>query len=415
MALVLSGGGGERLSVLTAERAVSAVPFGGKYRIIDFVLSNCGHSGIERVAVLTQHAPTSLHDHIASGRAWDLDRREGGVRLLQPYLTRDDRGWYAGTADALARNWDQLDADRMSHCLVLSGDHVYSMDYRPLLQTHEQTGALVTLAVTPVPPDQSHRFGMVTLDRNGRVRRHEEKPARTGARLASMGIYVFDTDVLGRALAGRPVSLVFDVLQPLIDAGERVFAHEFGGYWEDVGTLDTFYRANLDLTAPEPRLALYDGGWPILTRDEERPPVKVLPGALLESSVVANGCRIAGRLRRSVLFPGVVVHPDAEIVDSVIMQDVVIGPGARVDRAIVDKYTRIGAGAVVGDGDVPALTNGDWPEGLTLLGKDVMVPDGARVGRHAVLGVGAGPDHFTDGRVAAGAHVKDRAAHAGLT
>jgi len=414
MALVLSGGGGERLSVLTSERAVSAVPFGGKYRIIDFVLSNCCHSGVERVAVLTQHAPTSLHDHIGSGRPWDLDHREGGVRLLQPYLTREHAGWYRGTADALAQNWDLLGARGAPQSLVLSGDHVYKMDYRALLQTHEQSGALVTLAVTAVNPDQSHRFGMVAVDRNGRVRELDEKPETSSARLASMGIYLFDTEPLGEALARGPINLVLDVIKPLIDAGERVYAHEFTGYWEDVGTLGTFYRANLDLLAPEPRLSLNDGRWPILTRDEERPPVKVLPGAALESSVVANGCRVAGRVRNSVLFPGVVVHAGAEVSDSVIMQDVVIGPGARVDRAVVDKYSRVGTDAVVGDGELLARPEFAWLDGLTLVGKDVEVPDGARIGRQAVLGVGAGPADFTDNRVAAGLRVPDRLAHVGL-
>jgi len=413
MALVLSGGGGERLGVLTAERAVSAVPFGGKYRIIDFALSNCCHSGVERVALLTQHAPTSLHDHIGSGRAWDLDRRDGGVQLLQPYLTREHAAWYRGTADALARNWDMF-ANRSSHCLVLSGDHVYKMDYRSLLQTHMQSGALVTLAVTPVGPDQAWRFGMVEVDRDGRVRELEEKPQTTNARLASMGIYLFDTQVLGTALAAGPVHLVLDVLKPMIDAGERVFAHEHPGYWEDVGTLGSFYHANLELVAAEPRLILNDGRWPILTRDEERPPVKLLPGSSLDGALVANGGRIAGRVRNSVLFPGVVVGEGAEIVDSVIMQDVVIGAGARVDRAIIDKYSRVGANAVVGEGerlDHPELA---WLEGLTLVGKDCTVPDGARVGRQAVLGVGAGPADFTEQRIAAGSHVRDRLAHVGL-
>jgi glucose-1-phosphate adenylyltransferase len=414
MALVLSGGGGERLSVLTAERAVSAVPFGGKYRIIDFVLSNCCHSGIERVAVLTQHAPTSLHDHIASGRAWDLDRRGGGVQLLQPYLTRERAGWYRGTADALAQNWDQLGSSGAPQSLVLSGDHVYKMDYRALLHTHERSGALVTMAVTQVDPEQSWRFGMVALDRNGRVRQLDEKPATSSARLASMGIYLFDSEVLGEALTRQPVNLVLDVLGPLIESGERVYAHEFTGYWEDVGTLGSYYRANLELVAPEPRLVLNDGRWPILTRDEERPPVKVMPGAHVDGSLIANGCRIAGVVRRSVLFPGVVVHAGAEILDSVIMQDVTVGAGARVDRAIVDKYSRIGAGACVGEGERLDRPEYAWLEGLTVLGKDVVVPDGGRIGRQAVLGVGATPADFTDGRVSAGLRIPDRLAHVGL-
>lgn len=414
LALLLSGGGGEHLSVLTAERAVSAVPFGGKYRVIDFVLSNCCHSGLERVAVLTQHAPTSLHDHIGSGRSWDLDRRGGGVQLLQPYLTREHAGWYRGTADALAQNRDVIASSGHTRSLVLSGDHVYKMDYRALLRTHEESGAKVTLAVTEVDPAQSWRFGMVSVDRNGRVRELEEKPRRSTLRMASMGIYLFEAEVLLDALAGQPVDLVLDVLRPLVESGDRVFAHVHEGYWEDVGTLRTYYRANLDLLAAEPALLLNDGRWPILTRDEERPPVKVLPGADLEGSLVANGCRIAGRVRNSVLFPGVRVEAGAEIVDSVVMPDVTIGPAARVDRAILDKFVRVGAGATVGDGmplDRPAL---EWLDGLTLIGKDVVIPDGARVGRQAILGVGAGPQDFTGGVVAPGTVVADRLSPAGL-
>ncbi|NOT34710.1 MAG: glucose-1-phosphate adenylyltransferase [Candidatus Eisenbacteria bacterium] len=408
MAVVLSGGGGERLSVLTSERAVSAVPFGGKYRIIDFVLSNCCHSGLERVAVLTQHAPTSLHDHIGSGRAWDLDRRTGGVQLLQPYLTREHAGWYRGTADALAQNWDVLGGSGAANTLVLSGDHVYKMDYRALLRTHEESGARVTLAVTAVEPDESWRFGMVAMDRNGRVTALEEKPRQSSLRLASMGIYLFDTEVLGEAIAKQPVDLVLDVLRPLIEKGERVFAHEHTGYWDDVGTLKTFYETNLGLLAREPRLVLNDGRWPILTRDEERPPVQLLPGAMLDGALIANGCRVSGRIRNSILFPGVTVGADAEIVDSVIMQDVTIGAGARVDRAIVDKYVRVGASARVGDGlamDVPELA---WLHGLTLVGKDCVLPDHARVGRQAILGVGASSSDFVDGAIAVARVVPDR-------
>src|SRR5262245_25823580 len=197
MAMVLSGGGGERLSVLTTERAVSAVPFGGKYRIIDFVLSNCSHSGIHNLGVLTQHAPTSLHDHIGSGRPWDLDRRGAGVMILRPYQTRSHAGWYRGTADALAQNWDVIEERRPAQVLVLSGDHVYRMDYRPLLFTHERRGAALTLAVTRVPADQAPRFGMVQIDGDGRVTSLVEKPARAETPFASMGIYLFDRDTLG--------------------------------------------------------------------------------------------------------------------------------------------------------------------------------------------------------------------------
>lgn len=408
MALVLSGGGGERLSVLTSERAVSAVPFGGKYRIIDFVLSNCCHSQIDALGVLTQHAPTSLHDHIGSGRPWDLDRRAAGVMLLQPYMTRSHAGWYRGTADAVAQNWSVIEEHRPARVLVLSGDHVYRMDYRTLFAAHELGGARVTIAVTRRPPEQSRRFGMVTLGPGGRVRRIEEKPQRTRAPFASMGIYLFETEVLGELLRGRPVDMVLDVLRPMLEAGEKIAAYEFSGYWEDVGTMGSYYRASLDLLAARPRLQLHDARWPILTRDEERPPVLIGAGAVIEDSLVANGCRVCGRVRRSILFPGVTVEPGAEVVDSVIMADAVVGAGAWVGQAIVDKYARIGARAEVGYG--PAAEGGElsWLEGLVLVGKDAMIPPRARVGRPVVLGIGTGPEAFRDGELPGGTLVPNR-------
>jgi len=388
--------------VLSAERAESALPFGGKYRVVDFVLSNCCHSGIVRVGVLTQHAPTSLHDHIGSGRPWDLDRRDARVFILQPFLTRESSGWYRGTADALAQNRELIEESRVRRVLVLPGDHVYKMDYRELARTHEERGARVTIAVTGVPAEETRRFGMVTLADGDRVIALDEKPPATASLLASMGVVLFDADLLLEALEKRPVDLTLDVLRPMIESGERVFAHPFRGYWDDVGTLGTYYRANLDLLAPEPALTLDDPAWPILTRDEERPPVLILPGAELEGSLVANGCRVAGSVRHSILFPGVTVEAGAEVTGSVILPDAWIGPGARLDRAILDKHSWIGANARVGLGTAA----GHAP--LTLLGKYAQVPEGAEVGRGAVLGVGAGPQDFRDHRIEPGARVPDR-------
>lgn len=410
MALVLSGGGGERLSVLTAERAISAVPFGGKYRVIDFVLSNLCHSGAEHVGVLTQHAPISLHDHIGAGRPWDLDRRQGGVVVLQPYLTRSHAGFYRGTADAIAQNWNEVEDRAPARVLVLSGDHVYRMDYRGLLGAHLERRAAVTLAVTQVPPDEARRFGMVTFDRDGLVRSLVEKPVRTDTPWASMGVYMFDTAVLREHLGrGRPVNLVLDVLRPMLEAGERVVAHEFQGYWEDVGTVGSFYRANLELVAPAPRLALHDQRWPILTRDEERPPAQFRDHARVEESLIANGCRIDGTVRRSVLFAGVHVERGAEIVESVVLPDVHVGAGARIERAVVDKYVRIGVGARIGDGAPSMSPDSAWLEGLTLIGKDAVVPAGARVGRSVVVGIGAREPDFEGGEAPAGTVIPSRA------
>ncbi len=408
MALILSGGGGERLGVLSAERAVSALPFGGKYRVIDFSLSNCCHSGIGQVGVLAQHAPASLNDHIGAGRPWDLDRRQGGVVILQPFQTRQHAGWYRGTADAITQNLDYLEEHRPNRVLVLSGDHVYRMDYRALFLAHEQRGASVTLAVTKVPADQTRRFGMVTMDRGGRVRTLEEKPERSAATHASMGIYVFEFDVLSEMLRSRPVDLVLDVLRPLVDAGERVYAHEFNGFWEDVGTVSSYYRTNLELVQPEPALQLHDSRWPILTRDEERPAVVVGDDAAIEQSLVANGCRIDGEVRRSILFPGVKVGRGAVVEDSVIMADTVIESGARISRAILDKYVRVGEGAVVGEGDDPGPPDLQWLGGLVLVGKDAWVPPGGRMARPSSFGVGGRYEDFRDGRLPAGAVVGNR-------
>ena len=407
LALVLAGGSGEELSVLTTERAVSAVPFGGKYRIIDFVLSNCCHSGIERVGLLTQHAPASLYDHIGSGRPWDLDRRSGGVLMLQPYLTRSDAGWYRGTADAVARNWDVVEGFAPSRVLILSGDHVYRMDYRRLLHTHEERQAAVTLAVARVPSDQSRRFGMATVDPAGRVLRLDEKPEHADTPFASMGIYLFETAALAEMLRDRPVDLVHDVVRPMLEAGASVHAHEFNGYWEDVGKIRSYYRANLDLLAGSPRLELHNPRWPLLTRDEERPPVLLGEDAVVEESLVANGCRVAGHVRRTVLFPGVRVEPGAEIVDAIVMQDTVVGRGAQVRHAIVDKHARIGAGAVVGRGAPPRRADVAALDGLTLVGKDAQIPDGGRVGRGVIIGISARPPEVP-GEVPAGAVIGSR-------
>jgi glucose-1-phosphate adenylyltransferase len=400
MAVILSGGSGERLGVLTAERAVAALPFGGKYRVIDFCLSNCRHSDIVDVAIVTQHAPTSLHDHVGSGRSWDLDHR-GGILILQPYTTRSHSGWYRGTADAITQNWDVIEERRPDRVLVLSGDHVYRMNYRALMETHVESGAAVTVAVTRVPPTETRRFGMATLGPEGRIEELVEKPERAATPFGSMGIYLFDYELLAERLRPRPVDLVLDVLRPAIADGVPVQAHEFEGYWEDVGTVGSYYRSNLELVAAAPRLALFDPRWPLLTRDEERPPVRVGDAARLEDSLVANGCRVDGVVRRSLLFPGVRVQAGAEIEDSIVMADGVVARDARVTRAIVDKYCRIGEGAVIGE-------PGSEDSGLTIVGKDAHVPARAHVAGGAVVGVGAREDDFAGGVIDAAERTPSR-------
>lgn len=408
LGLVLSGGTGERLGALSAERAVSALPFGGKYRVIDFALSNCCHSGLDLVGVLAQHAPASLNDHIGAGRSWDLDRRSGGIFILQPYQTRSHAGWYRGTADAITQNTDWISEQDPRLVLVLSGDHVYRMDYRALLDAHDRRGARVTVAVTPVPSSESARFGMVSHDGDGRVTAIEEKPRTTHATHANMGVYVFEWALLKEMLRVRPVDLVLDVLRPLLEAGERVNAHTFDGYWEDVGTVASYYRASLDLVRPHARLALHDPRWPILTRDEERMPALIREAASITDSLIANGCRIEGMVERSVLFAGVHVGAGAHVTDSVVFADTRIEPRARVDRSILDKYVRIGEGAIVGE-EAGAPPEGiEWLAGLCVIGKDSWVPPGGRMQRPSQLGVGGRYEDFRDGVLPPGAQVKDR-------
>jgi glucose-1-phosphate adenylyltransferase len=412
LALILSGGSGERLGVLCAERAVSALPFGGKYRVIDFVLSNCCHSGVQQVGVLAQHAPASLNDHIGAGRAWDLDRRSGGVVILQPYQTRSHAGWYRGTADAIAQNWDWIEEQRPARVLVLSGDHVVRMDYRPLIAAHLEKDAAVTVAVTRVPTEEAHRFGMVRVGADGRIESLDEKPERTNAALANMGIYLFETGRLADLLRARPVDMVLDVLRPQVAAGQRVMAYEFDGYWEDVGTVASYYRASLELVSPTPRLELHDARWPILTRDEERPPVWLGPDAQLEDSLVANGCRIEGRVRRSILFAGVHVGPGAVVNESVVMADTHLAERAHVDHAILDKYVRIGIRCARGGERAAGRTRGRrgprLARGAGARGQGHVGPDGGRVVRPSMIGVGGRYEDFQEGVLPAGTVVPNR-------
>ncbi len=340
VAVVLAGGAGERLSVLSDHRAKPAVPFGGKYRIIDFALSNCVNSGIDRVLVLTQYSPRSLIDHIGRGRPWDLDRSFGaGIRVLQPYLSRTDTvGWYAGTADAVRRNATSIAEENPDLVLVLAGDHIYKMDYRPFIQTHLDKRADLTVAVLTVPPDEASRMGICLTDDDDRIIDWEEKPAEPRGNLASMGVYVFSPDALQRWLTPARHDFGKDVVPAMIKAGRRVFAHRFDGYWRDVGTVEAFWKANLDLVGLVPPLDLFDRDWLIHTRSEERSPAKSGPDAVFRHSLASHGCIINGTVVNSLLSPGVKVYDGAVVRDSVIMLDAEIGAGAVVDGSIVDKH-----------------------------------------------------------------------------
>lgn len=389
LAMIMGGGASEELSVLTEVRSEPAVPFGGKFRLIDFPLSNCVNSEIYNVAVLTQYRPRSLNSHIGIGKPWDLDRNDGGVRLLQPYRGGPYGDWQRGTADAVRRNLDFVQLQDEEHVLILAGDHIYLMDYRPMLRQHVLTGAELTLAVRRVNLRETHRYGIVSVGADDRVLDFQEKPRHTRETLASMGIYIFRKDVLVAVLEEDDhVDFGKDVLPAMLRAERSIYAFTFPGYWADVGTVQAYWEANMSLLAENPALDLYDSEWVVHTRSEERAPVKVGANAQVGGNLLANGCRVDGIVERSVLSPGVYVAEGAVVRDSIILNDTMIEAGAVVDRSIIDKDVTIEAGAKVGYGE-ENTPNKLMPEtintGLTLVGKGCVIPSNVELGRNVVV------------------------------
>src|SRR5512135_3004248 len=385
-AVILAGGEGERLSILSSVRAKPAVPFGGKYRIIDFTLSNCVNSDIDNVLVLTQYAPRSLTDHIGIGRPWDLDRQTGGGKLLQPYLARGRVAeWYRGTADAVLQNWNVLEHEAGDTVLVLAGDHIYKMDYQPFVQAHRRHRADVTIAVRRVPLAEAPRMGILALDESSRVVEFQEKPKQPKSDLASMGVYVFTKRALRQWLDESRTDFGANVIPAMLDGGARVFGYRFDGYWQDVGTIQSYWEANLALLDDHPELDLYDKEWLIHTRSEERAPAKVGPTSQVHRSLISHGCIINGTVVNSVLSPGVRVDVGAVVRDSIVMFDSVIRAGAVVDRSILDKEVTVGPGAIVGEGTDLTVPNRIEPNrlftGITVVGKRTIIPRGTRLGR----------------------------------
>jgi glucose-1-phosphate adenylyltransferase len=413
MAVILAGGEGERLSILSQERAKPAVPFGGKYRIIDFTLSNCVNSDIDDVVVLTQYNPRSLNDHIGLGRPWDLDRNRGGVKLLQPYIERGKVAeWYRGTADAVLRNINVIEHDDADIILVLAGDHIYKMDYAPFVAAHRRRRADVTIAVRRVPLAEATRMGILALDETDRVIEWQEKPKQPKSDLASMGVYVFSKKTLRRWLSEDRVDFGAHVIPAMLEAGARVFGYRYNGYWQDVGTIQSFWEANMRLLDDVPDLDLYDKEWVIHTRSEERGPAKIGPTAQIHKSLISHGCIIAGTVVNSVLSPGVRVDVGAVVRDSIVMFDSVIRSGAVVDRAILDKEVVVGQGAIVGDGPYDDRPNKQEPgrlnTGITVIGKRAVVPRGVRIGRNVKVAADVRSTDFSGRVVRSGESVEVR-------
>lgn len=412
VALIMAGGEGTRLSVLSEKRAKPSVPFAGKFRIIDFTLSNCVNSGIFDVGILTQYRPHSLNAHIGNGKPWDMDRSRGGVQLLQPYQGRRDESWYKGTADAVYQNLNFVREARADLVLVLGGDHIYKMDYSRMIDFHRQKQADMTVAVMHVPLEETDRFGIMSVDEaTMQVTEFTEKPKnRDKGTLASMGLYVFSADVLIRRLSengeNNPRIDFGKHVIPAMVAKDQVFAYPFSGYWVDVGTVQSYWETSMDLLDPRNSLNLYDPDWVIHTRSEERPPTRVGLQARVLGSLICNGCNIRGTVEHSVLSPGVYVSPGAIVRHSVIMNDTWIGPGAVLDRVIVDKNVVVGAGVRLGYGDDLTTPNREQPDklntGITIVGKGAHIPPATMIGRNVVINADRDEEAFTSTHVASG-------------
>ncbi|MEI7554443.1 glucose-1-phosphate adenylyltransferase [Candidatus Chlorohelix sp.] len=403
LTVILAGGQGERLSIFSEKRAKPAVPFAGKYRIIDFALSNCVNSGLFDILVLTQYRPLSLHDHIGNGKPWDLDRLHGGVRMVSPYLGRKDSDWYKGTADAVYQNINELEETDAEYVLILGGDHIYKMDYRPMLQLHREKGAEATVGVMRVPIEEAHRFGIVAANEEGRVIEFQEKPKQPKSNLVSMGIYIFNKKHLIEKLTkdAQDSSSKHDfghsILPEMLASGDKLYAYTFEGYWRDVGTVHSYWEANMELLQEPPELDLYERSWVVYTRSEERPSAIIEANANVKDSLISHGCQVHGQVINSVLSPGVIVEEGAIVRDSIIMIDSVIGKGSVIDKTVIDKEVIIGEGSIIGYGN-DNTPNKFEPHklntGITIIGKRAQLPANVRIGRNCKIGTDVKPEDF---------------------
>ena len=410
-AVILAGGEGSRLSVLTAKRTKPAVPFAGKYRIIDFPLSNCVNSGIFDVMLLAQYRPQSLIEHVGSGAPWDLNRDfTGGVKILTPYKARNDSDWYAGTADAVQQNFAFIKNSSPDFVLILSGDHIYTMDYDPMISFHIDQGADLTMGVIKVPIEEASRFGILATDKKYRVTSFVEKPADPPSNLANMGVYLFNRDLLDRILwedrmdENSSHDFGKDVIPKLIKSKARVFAYPYTGYWMDVGTVNSYWQAHLDLLAPAPPLKLYDRSWIVYTRTEERPPARLPARANIFASMICNGSFIEenAHVESSVLSPGVIVRPGAVVRESIILTDTIIESGAVVERAVIDKRVVVGRNARVGWGIA------DQNIKIAVVGKGSVIPEGYVVEPEGTVGTDVIASDYEDSTVRAGQYIETR-------
>jgi len=409
IAMLLAGGQGSRLGILTATKAKPVVSFGGKYRVIDFPMSNCINSGVDTVGVMTQYQPLRLNQHIGIGIPWDLDRRSGGVTILAPHMKSDQGEWYTGTANAIYQNIEFIENHNPDYVLILSGDHIYKMNYAKMLDHHKQTKSDVTIAALEVPWEEASRFGLMNADEHGRIYEFEEKPSNPKSNLANMGIYIFNWPTLRDALERdshiHPDSdFGMHVLPMLLADGARMYTFPFSEYWMDVGTIESYWMANMDLVKTLPDFNLYENYDKIYTDSDHQPPMFTGPNAQVRSTLLSEGCEVMGEVYNSVLGPGVIVDTGAIIRDSIIMENCYIGNGARLTRVIADAECSVGDGVIIGEG--ANTVNQDKPKiyntGITVLGENTTVPDGVTIGKNCVVYGPTYPYDYPDGRLESG-------------
>ena len=408
IAMLLAGGQGSRLGVLTSKVAKPAVSFGGKYRIIDFPLSNCINSGVDTVGVLTQYQPLRLNSHIGIGIPWDLDRNIGGVSVLPPYEKSANSEWYSGTANAIYQNLEYMDSYNPEYVLILSGDHIYKMDYEVMLAYHKANNADITIAAMPVPIEEASRFGIVITDDEGRIKEFEEKPEKPRSNLASMGIYIFTWKVLKEALLANADVPNCDFGKHVIpychEKEQRLFAYEFNGYWKDVGTLGSYWEANMELIDIIPEFNLYEEFWKIYTKSEVIPPQYISGDAIVERSIVGEGTEVYGEVHNSVIGSGVTVGKGTVIRDSIVMQNSQIGENCVIDKSIVAEQVQIGDNVVLGIGeDIP---NKEKPNiysfGLVTIGDKTVIPSDVKIGKNTAVWGPTNKEDYPDGVLASG-------------
>ena len=412
IAMLLAGGQGSRLGVLTEKVAKPAVAFGGKYRIIDFPLSNCINSGIDTVGVLTQYQPLRLNTHIGIGIPWDLDRNEGGVTVLPPYEKSTSSEWYTGTANAIYQNLDYMEQYNPDYVLILSGDHIYKMDYEIMLNYHKANKADITIACMPVPIEEANRFGIMVTDESGRVTEFEEKPEKPSSNLASMGIYIFSWKVLKEALIALKEQSNCDfgkhILPYCKDKGQRLFAYEYNGYWKDVGTLGSYWEANMELIDIIPEFNLYEEFWKIYTKGDIILPQYIAADAVTDRCIIGEGTEIYGEVHNSVIGPNVVISRGAVVEDSIIMRNSTVGENTILNKAIIAEDVTIGDNVTVGFGEEAenVLKPAVYAFGLATIGENSVIPDNVKIGRNTAISGVTTATNYPGGVLASGQVIK---------